>query len=417
MLSHEDNMLLTQTGPGTPMGKVFRSFWIPVMLSTELPEPDCPPVRLKVLSEYLIAYRITNGKVVIAEEFCPHRNASLYFGRNEENGIRCAFHGWKFDENGRCVDTPNEPPGSKLKEKVCIKVYPTEEKGGIIWTYMGEKDKMPQFPSFEWAEYPEENRFVSKWHQECNYFQGIEANLDSSHVSFLHYGTFGGLGNKNEKIHQLLRAEKAPIFETVTQDYGVTIGAGRRVNHDEIYWRVSQFVAPCWTLIPPTQETGRHAQAWVPIDDVNCMSFAVTWDTSRALTRQEIENLRNGRGIHAKVIQGTFKPYFNKENDYMMNRELQATGHSYTGIPGVSAQDSAVIESTRGIPDRTRERLGMADIGIIQVRKFLMSLARQLRDGGTVPQLDVDRIKKLKAAAGVLKQDENFYEGLKHQME
>ena len=186
MLTREDNELLTQTGPGTPMGEFFRRFWMPVLLSEELPTPDCSPVRVKVLSEHLVAFRDTDGRVGVADNYCPHRRASLFFGRNEECGLRCVYHGWKFDVNGDCVDMPSEPAESNFKDKVKIKAYPAREYGSCVWVYMGPPALQPELPGFEWARVPDDHRVVTRFIQHSNYMQCTEGEIDSCHVSFLH---------------------------------------------------------------------------------------------------------------------------------------------------------------------------------------------------------------------------------------
>ncbi|MFJ7730199.1 Rieske 2Fe-2S domain-containing protein, partial [Neobacillus sp. NPDC097160] len=194
MLSTKDNDLLTRTGPETSMGNMLRQYWIPALLAEELPHPDCPPVLVKLLGEELIAFRDTNGKLGIVDEFCPHRKVSLFFGRNEDCGLRCAYHGWKFDTNGNCVDLPSEPAESKFKDKVKIKSFPCEERGGVIWTYMGPPESKPELPEQEWMLVSDSQRHLSRKMQECNFFQALEGGIDSSHVSILHSGSVGGLG-------------------------------------------------------------------------------------------------------------------------------------------------------------------------------------------------------------------------------
>src|SRR5579859_561625 len=187
MLSAEDNALITQTSKGTPMGELFRRFWLPVLLPEELPEPDCPPIRIKVMGEYLVAFRDTNGRVGLVEAFCPHRRAPLFYGRNEECGLRCVYHGWKFDAEGTCVDMPSEPPDSDFRDRLTIKAYPTHEVGGLVWIYMGPRECQPERPPMlEWTELPASRVRIVKWFHENNYMQGIEGDIDTAHVSFLH---------------------------------------------------------------------------------------------------------------------------------------------------------------------------------------------------------------------------------------
>jgi phthalate 4,5-dioxygenase oxygenase subunit len=187
MLSAEDNALITQTNRGTAMGELFRRFWLPVLLPEEVPEPDSPPIRLKVLGEYLVAFRDSHGNVGIVEAFCPHRRAPLFYGRNEEGGLRCVYHGWKFATDGTCMDLPSEPDDSDFKNKVQLEAYPTREWGGVIWVYMGPPEHMPSdVPQMEWGLVAPEQRRVIKNFQECNYLQALEGDIDTAHVSYLH---------------------------------------------------------------------------------------------------------------------------------------------------------------------------------------------------------------------------------------
>ena len=186
MLSQKENELLCQVGPGTLMGDLFRRFWLPALLSTELPEPDCEPVRLRLLGENLVAFRDSEGRVGVVDNFCPHRRASLFYGRNEEGGLRCIYHGWKFDVNGDCVDMPSEPAESNFRDKVKVKSYAAEDFGDVIWIYMGPPELKQPLPQFEWARVPANQRRVQRWIQDCNYMQALEGDLDSTHVSFLH---------------------------------------------------------------------------------------------------------------------------------------------------------------------------------------------------------------------------------------
>src|SRR5438874_10389817 len=186
MLSKEDNELITNTNAGTPMGELFRRFWLPVALSEELPGPDCVPIRVKVLGEDLIGIRDTSGRPGLFDAYCPHRGAPLFFGRNEEDGLRCVYHGWKFAVAGQCVDLPNAPEGPTFKDKIKIKCYPSLEAGDLIWAYMGPAEKKPPFPGFEWVNLPKSHRYVTKFIEQCNYLQAMEGDYDPSHARFLH---------------------------------------------------------------------------------------------------------------------------------------------------------------------------------------------------------------------------------------
>ena len=186
MPTREENELLTRIGPGTPMGNVLRRYWIPAAMSSELPGPDCAPIRVKLLGEKLVVFRDTQGRLGLLDGFCAHRRASLFLGRNEECGIRCVYHGWKYDVEGNCVDMPSEPPESNFKDKIHLKAYPTVEMGDIIWAYLGPKELMPPPPKFEWTQVPQNCRVVAKVWEECNWLQAVEGNVDTVHASFLH---------------------------------------------------------------------------------------------------------------------------------------------------------------------------------------------------------------------------------------
>src|SRR5262249_12107890 len=188
MITREQNELLTRTGPGTAMGDLFRRYWIPALMSQELPRPNCPPVQVQLLGERLIAFRDTEGRLGLIDEFCAHRGVSLWFGRNEENGLRCPYHGWKYDVTGQCVDVPSEPASSGFCRKIKLKAYPCVELGSAIWAYMGPSAEQPPLPAFEWVHLKPAQLFISKRWQECNYLQAMEGGIDSSHVSFLHRG-------------------------------------------------------------------------------------------------------------------------------------------------------------------------------------------------------------------------------------
>src|SRR5215208_2336172 len=216
MLSRHDNELITRIGPGTPMGELMRRYWLPAMLSEELPEPDCPPVRLKLLGEELVAFRTTSGRPAVLDTWCPHRNANLFWGRNEEDGLRCVYHGWKFDADGACVDMPNEPPRSRFAEKIKQPAYQAVDKGGFIWVYMGAQDPPPALPNFEWMHVPESQRHVHKRFQDCNWLQNLEGEVDSSHAPFLHGSVGpGGLLPYNSN------ADRQPVFQVLETDFGV----------------------------------------------------------------------------------------------------------------------------------------------------------------------------------------------------
>src|SRR3954452_7925325 len=232
MLRKEQNDLLTQTGPGTPGGRLFRSYWVPALLAEELPENDCPPVRVKLLSERLIAFRDTTGRYGRVDEFCAHRGVSLWFARNEECGLRCPYHGWKYDVTGQCIDVPSEPEESGFAKKVKLKSYPLVERGGVLWTYMGPSEKTPPLPEWEFAMVPAEQSFMSKRTQESNWLQAMEGGIDSSHVSFLHRGNLNSAPLfRGSKATQYNLKDSKPHFEVVESPGGLYIGARRNAEN------------------------------------------------------------------------------------------------------------------------------------------------------------------------------------------
>jgi phthalate 4,5-dioxygenase oxygenase subunit len=384
MISQEENQLLCRTGPRTPMGDLFRRFWLPVALSRELPKADCPPVRLRILSEDLIAFRDTSEHVGLLSRYCPHRGASLFFGRNEEGGLRCVYHGWKFDVTGACIDMPNEPAECGFKHKIHQLAYPTREAGGVIWAYMGPRATMPELPQLEWTLVPESHVYVHKRFQHCNYLQNVEGEVDSSHVSFLHREF------RPEKFEAaiagqalLARAkDSAPKFLVEETEYGLAIGARRNWDAEQYYWRVTQFLMPSFTLIPSEAGSPINFTAAVPVDDTNMVGFTVTWLPDRPMSGGDIRTIESWTGAYAEVDPRTFEPVANRTNDYLLDREKQRT-ENFTGMRGIREEDIAVQEDQYGgaVADRTKEHLGTSDAGIIALRRRLLKAARDLQVG------------------------------------
>jgi phthalate 4,5-dioxygenase len=267
MLSRAENELLTRTGPGTPMGNLMRRYWVPALFSHQLPEADGPPVRVKLLSEELVAFRDSTGQVGLLEEHCAHRGASLYWGRNEECGLRCVYHGWKYDRTGRCVDQPAEPEDSTFKDRIKLTAYPCRERGGVVWTYMGPPELQPPLPEFEWAVVPDSHRFATRHLQECNWLQGVEGGFDPMHVAFLHRGDtyFERNGRSNVPLLKRLLSKKTEVFP---MPGGYVFASYGDSESEQTDWSVEQWVLPFHKLIRgfgPDALIGTHM--WVPIDD------------------------------------------------------------------------------------------------------------------------------------------------------
>lgn len=410
MLTKERNDLITQTGPGTPMGELFRCYWIPALLAEELPEPDCPPVRVELLSEKLIAFRDTEGRLGLMDELCAHRRASLWFGRNEEGGLRCPYHGWKFDVTGQCTEVPSEGP--EFCKNIKLTAYSLVEKGGILWAYMGDPDKKPPLPEWEFANVKPEQRFISKRYQYCNWLQAMEGGIDSSHVSFLHSTSletdplFRGAGGNIYNLGDL-----APVFEVVEHDGGLLIGARRKAENDQYYWRITPWVMPSFTMVPPRGDHPVHGHFWIPINDENCWAWSFDYKSQRALTPVERAAMEDGQGIHCKYVPGTYIPLANKDNDYLMNRKAQKAGLLYSGIESIAIQDASLQESMGPICDRTEEKLAPTDKGIMMARRRIFKAIKEYQENGTIPPGVDPEHTKIRSASVLLPRDHDYEAG------
>ena len=386
MLRTQDNELITRTGPRTPMGQLFRRYWTPALLAEELPANDCPPVRVKLLSERLVAFRDSEGRYGLIDEFCPHRGVSLWFGRNEECGLRCPYHGWKFDFTGQCIEIPSEPEESGFRQRIKLTSYPLVERGGILWTYMGPPQFQPPLPEWEFIMVGPAQRFVSKRLQECNWLQAMEGGIDSSHVSWLHRDNINSDPLfKGAKGNQYNLNDTKPVFEVVESAGGLLIGARRNAEEGNYYWRITQWVMPSFTMIPPRGGHSVHGHFWIPIDDGQCWAWSYDFHPTRELTAAERQAMRGGKGIHVRNAPGTNRPLANKDNDYLIDRAAQRRGDTYSGVEGIAMQDASLQESMGPIVDRTKENLLSTDNGIIMARHRLIRAAKALGEKGTTP--------------------------------
>jgi phthalate 4,5-dioxygenase len=418
MLKAEVNELLTQTGPGTPTGDLFRRYWLPALLAEELAENDCPPVRVKILSERLIAFRDSDGRYGLLDEFCAHRGASLWFGRVEEGGLRCAYHGWKYDVSGRCVEVPSEPENSNFCSKVKLTAYPLVQVGDILWTHLGDPAARPPLPEFEFAHVPPKQTYTSKRWQESNWLQALEGGIDSSHVSWLHSG---GLKSdplfKGAKGNEYNLNDLRPFFEVAEADGGLFVGARRNAEDGMYYWRITPWVMPSFTMVPPRGDHPVHGHFWVPIDDHNCFVYTFDYHPVRALTEAEVQAMKDGHGVHSRNIPGTYRPEENKDVDYLMDRDAQRRGETFSGIRGIAQQDASLQESMGPIVDRTKERLVSSDTGIIKARQKLRKAVEALRDDGAVPPGVDPAHQRVRSAAVVLQKEESFIDACRDALE
>ena len=395
MLSREDNETLVRVGPDTPMGELFRLYWAPFYPSDGL-SPDGQPKRVKILGEDLVAFRDTDGKPGLVANACPHRGAPLMFGRNEECGLRCVYHGWKFDVNGHAVDIPAEPEGSRLKEQVRLKSYPCQERNGVIWAYMGpDADNPPPPPHFEWNMLPAENVYVSFRVQECNWLQALEGEIDSAHAPILH----GRIDNQGAINDWIAGKDTKPKFECARQPFGVSIAARRNVDETEHYWRVNQFVMPYWTLVPPQSKFPElSGHAWLPIDDETtlCLMFSYTpaeplYPRMRTLLDEGHKGRETGHAsLNCYEPKSPTTPYadfwtkFTPENGYHFDYEIQKDTW-FSGLPGLWVQDAACQSGLTPIYDRTQETLASSDTGIAVTRRFILKSVAAFQEEGVRP--------------------------------
>jgi nitrite reductase/ring-hydroxylating ferredoxin subunit len=401
MLSREDNELLTRTGAGTPMGDLMRRYWIPALLAKQLSGPDGAPLRVQLLGEKLVAFRDSEGRIGLLDEHCPHRTASLFFGRNEECGLRCVYHGWKFDVDGKCVDLPSEPPGSNFQSKIRIKSYPCLERGGLIWTYMGPPDKKPEFPDLIWTQIPDDYRYVTRRIQDSNWLQALEGGFDTSHLAFLHTGT----ADANRRVVP----SQYPI---VPVEGGFIAGTGRDVKPGETLWASNLMFVPFHKVFATSPEA---AHVWVPIDDETTMLYSADYWVDRPLSAEDLKRTTDYHGIHTENIPGTDRAVQNKDNDYLVDRASQKSGISYTGMRGLGVQDSAVQESMGPIADRTKEHLGICDSAIIQIRKLLLQTLRDVASGKEPPGLDPESYR-VRSTRFALPRGESFEAEIERQL-
>jgi len=396
MTSAVEGAELTRTGPGTPMGELMRHYWMPALKSSEL-ERDGAPVRFMLMSEKLIAFRDAAGCVGVMDHRCPHRGASLFLGRNEEGGIRCLYHGWKFDVTGQCVDMPSVPPEQDFKHKVCAKAYRAVERAGLVWVYMGNRAEAPPLPALQILDAPDGEINVGMIQRDCNYLQAIEGEIDTAHFGYLHGGHADVSRMDESEPFYFTVTNRAPKYHVRDAPWGTQYGAHRPAGPGSTYWRFANFLFPFWTQAPNGEfDSHAHGRAWVPIDDHHCMYVFIWWkraNSAMSLPQPAYSDGTpiggTGRGNRLKPNttdwMGRWRMADNEANDWGMDREAQRSGAIYSGIDGIHLQDQAITESMGPIVDHTFEHLGPSDQMITRTRRRLLMAARALRDQGTLP--------------------------------
>ncbi|MDB5426902.1 MAG: MarR family transcriptional regulator [Phenylobacterium sp.] len=378
-----DNELLCRVEGEAPMGRVMRGHWLPACLSEEAAEPDGAPVRARLLGEDLVVFRDSKGRVGVLDEHCPHRGASLAFGRNEDCGLRCLYHGWKFGVDGEIQEMASEPADSRMRN-LKHRAYPTAEGGGFVWVWMGRAEEMRPFAMPAWAPTSTTRTSVVKMHAACNWAQVLEGSIDSAHSSSLHSTNMptAEVAGSTATGTAWLRPsnDKAPRLEAELTDFGFHYAAIRRpiVNAEtQDYVRTTIFIAPFTVLIPPNDQYNL-AQMLVPIDDLNCMFYWIAWHPTKGIDQDAWR-----RFCAAEVgvdLTSDYRKLRNLENDFLQDRAKMKAG-DFTGIEGIPSQDMAMWESMGPIADRSRDHLGTSDVAIVQFRRQMVAAAKAAQAG------------------------------------
>jgi phthalate 4,5-dioxygenase len=390
-LSAEENTLLTKVTGAAPMGTMMRRYWVPACLSEEVAEPDGTPVRTTIFGERLVVFRDSSGKVGVIDERCPHRLASLALGRNEEGGIRCIYHGWKFNVDGGCMDMPTEPGEHGFRDRMRVKSYPVHEAGKMVWTYMGPEGTAPPFPTMDWMQLPNEQYAIYKVGELVNYAQAIEGAIDSSHSWFLHRGA---IWDWEKRL--AVSADTSPKIEAEDTGYGFRYAAIRIPTENpetERYVRVTLFVLPFLCCIPRPLEKEKyaHIQVFVPVDDERTMYYGIFFSQDGSHVDDE-ETRREYHAVPGVDLDRNWFKLATEANWYNQDRAAMKQG-DWTGIKGFSNQDMACQESMGPIVDRTAEHLGTSDKAIIRMRKRMIDAARTYAATGELVGTGVDYSK------------------------
>ncbi|HEX4193546.1 MAG TPA: Rieske 2Fe-2S domain-containing protein [Stellaceae bacterium] len=388
MATTSDYAQLTKVGPGTPMGKLLRHYWIPACASDEI-VADGPPLRLMLLGEKLIAFRDSQGRVGIFDHRCPHRGASLFLGRNEECGLRCVYHGWKFDVDGNCLDMPNVKPRHSFAGKIKAMAYKALERNGLIWVYMGEAEAAPPFPGLEPLLLPQAQLNMRWAQRHCNWLQAIEGDIDTSHFGFLHEGKAAAENYPADSVLRYRLDDRSPDYHCVETDWGTMYAAYRPATPGQLYYRVAHYLFPFWTMIPNAAfGTNLTARAWVPMDDTHTMFLQCSWDTT-------LDNLAKSDRVPGLGLNFNYQPKStdwhgrwrivpDESNDWMIDRERQRDS-TFTGIDGVHLQDQAVTESMGECVDHMIEHLTIGDLMITRTRQRMLNAMRDLAERDVKP--------------------------------
>jgi phenylpropionate dioxygenase-like ring-hydroxylating dioxygenase large terminal subunit len=401
------------------MGDLVRRYWIPFLPARDLPGPDSDPLKVKLLGEDLVAYRDSSGAVGLLAHNCPHRGASLFFGRNEESGLRCVYHGWKFDLTGACIDMPNEPAESDFKSKVKAVAYPCRDVNGMLWTYMGPDPVPPPFPPFEINLLPADQ--VAPPHvmlEECNWVQGLEGDIDSSHIDWVHGRLNPEAGSATGGARGTYNRDRRPVLEVLPTAYGGCYSASREWDDAGTRWhRVTQWLMPFHTMIAASRPDTVHLRSWVPLDDTHHLLISQTGYLDRTVSAAErAANVDPFAEIGGYLPRSSdpLRRYLSEArlaNDYNRSMELQEKELVF-GVPFIgNLQDRAMTEPMGPIYERWNEHLGTTDVMVIYVRRRLLEAVRAFQGTGALPANIMDpSLNRVRAASAYLPAGESWIE-------
>ena len=397
-ISLEEQELLVRTGPGTPMGEVFRRYWMPAFVAERLPEADCPPIAIKLLGERLVAFRDSSGNVGILDEACPHRGASLALGRCEEGGLRCIYHGWKVDTAGNLLEAPPERNQELFAGKVKQTSYPTHEAGGLVWVYMGPRAAQPEFPHWRFCDLPESHVMAVHYRQETNWLQALEGDIDAPHASYLHLSmkAYRERHSVEDKFAAFFGFHREADGHVQHLPWGVDTvwryGMEDPERHDQIREDVEAFlvhpyIAPASSIVAGGEALGIPYiwHGWTPIDDEHHLVYYVHYDMDKPLTLEMREEISADFGHYRIDPDDEYRSTATMRNGHFQDRVKQRD-ETYSGIDGIAAQDIAVVQSQGPILDRTKEHLGVEDVGVTAVRKFLLRAIKAVQRGEPAPR-------------------------------
>ncbi|MEP6017782.1 MAG: Rieske 2Fe-2S domain-containing protein [Paracoccaceae bacterium] len=411
MLTTEENKTLVEAGPGTPMGTLMRSHWTPVCLIEEVAEPDCKPLLVEALGERYVAFRDSEGRLGLLDELCPHRKASLVLGRNEDCGLRCLYHGWKFDVTGKTVAMASEPEGSPLAEKVSARSYPVRECGGFVWAWLGAKEDTPAFRRPPFAPNDDVRVSILKIRIPANWAQITEGQIDSAHSSSLHSSDMvparvEGAAADGKSWYRP-STDKSPRMQTQTTKYGFHYAAIRRpikgaATHN--YIRVTEYVAPYFSLIPPNSSY-QVATVVVPIDDETSAFHFIAWGDAETTPDTDSWRAFNHVVPGVDLDEGTWATRRTKENWFGQDREWMKEGN-FTGIAGIPNQDIAMWVSMGAKVDRSKDILGASDLAIVEFRRLMVDAAQLVAEGGPAIGTNPDIVQtNIASYEGVVSKD------------